>query len=340
LNQRSAARSIGRRRFWNYEDFAMKLSIVRAAFVLSALPAMQTGIAFAQLSGVSTPDQTEIKATPETPVRRPLVKPAAGIPAAGPTAPANGEVYGAYVPYRAAGSAPTVTRAAFDPDANIVTTNSLDPVQTSEELRMQDVGIVTSVAERDGEVREGTLVKVRTKRELSTLTTVEGTDFSAELTEDVMKEGRVILPVGSILEGRVTQIHSGRRISGAAMMHLEPHSVTLPDGTQYILHAQLIDTSADNNTRVGSEGTLLRRDHAKETLAVVGGVTGAGAVAGALVGGGVGAIVGAGIGAGAGTIVWLKQDRQATLPQDSLLVFSLTTPMLLKPLHVGTLGGQ
>jgi hypothetical protein len=116
--------------------------------------------------------------------------------------------------------------------------------------------------------------------------------------------------------------------------------VTLPDGTQYILHAQLIDTSADNNTRVGSEGTLLRRDHAKETLAVVGGVTGAGAIAGAVIGGGVGAIVGAGIGAGAGTIVWLKQDRQATLPQDSLLIFSLTTPMLLKPLHVGTIGGQ
>ena len=187
---------------------------------------------------------------------------------------------------------------------------------------------------------EGTLVKVRTKRELSTLTTVEGTDFSAELTEDVVKEGRVILPIGSILEGRVTQIHSGRRISGAAMMHLEPRSVTLPDGTQYILHAQLIDTSADKNTRVGSEGTLLRRDHAKETLAVVGGVTGAGAAAGAVLGGGVGAIVGAGIGAGAGTIVWLKQDRQATLPQDSLLIFSLTTPMLLKPLHVGTHGGQ
>jgi hypothetical protein len=38
--------------------------------------------------------------------------------------------------------------------------------------------------------------------------------------------------------------------------------------------------------------------------------------------------------------VWLKQDRQATLPQDSLLVFSLTTPMVLKPLHAGSVGGQ
>jgi hypothetical protein len=87
--------------------------------------------------------------------------------------------------------------------------------------------------------------------------------------------------------------------------------------------------------KIGSEGDVVRRDHPKETMVVVGGVTGAGAVAGAMIGGGVGAAVGAGIGAGAGTIMWLKQDRQATLPEKSLLVFSLTTPMELKPLHVG-----
>ncbi len=60
----------------------------------------------------------------------------------------------------------------------------------------------------------------------------------------------------------------------------------------------------------------------------MGGVTGAGAAAGAMIGGGVGAAVGAGIGAGVSTVIWLKQDRQATLPKDVTLVFSLTTPMI------------
>jgi hypothetical protein len=321
----------------------MKLSIATAAFVLAAAPVFSSGAAFAQMSGVSNPDQTEIKATPDTPERRPLTKPAAGIPAAAPapaaTTQSKGEVYGAYVPYHAPGTpapAAGVSKSAFDPDANIVT--SVD--RTAEDPAKLDEGVVTSVPEREGEIREGTLIRARIKRELSTSTTVEGTAFVAELTEDVLKDGKVILPVGAILDGKVTQVHSGRRISGAAMMHLEPRSVTLPDGTQYILHAQLIDTSANNNIRVGSEGTLLRRDHAKETMAVVGGVTGAGAATGAMLGGGVGAVLGAGIGAGAGTIVWLKQDRQATLPQDSLLVFSLTAPMVLKPLHAGSVGGQ
>jgi hypothetical protein len=318
----------------------MKLSIATAAFVLAAAPVFSSSAAFAQTSGVSNPDQTEIKATPDTPERRPLTKPAAGTPAAAPapaaTTQSKGEVYGAYVPYHPPASAAGSSKSAFNPDANIVT--SVD--RTAEDPAKLDEGVVTSVAEREGEIREGTLIRARIKRELSTSTTVEGTAFVAELTEDVLKDGKVILPVGAILDGKVTQVHSGRRISGAAMMHLEPRSVTLPDGTQYILHAQLIDTSANNNIRVGSEGTLLRRDHAKETMAVVGGVTGAAAATGAMLGGGVGAVVGAGIGAGAGTIVWLKQDRQATLPQDSLLVFSLTTPMVLKPLHVGSVGGQ
>ena len=44
-------------------------------------------------------------------------------------------------------------------------------------------------------------------------------------------------------------------------------------------------------------------------------------------------IVGAGIGAGVSTVIWLKQDRQATLPKDVKLVFSLTVPMVLMPLH-------
>ena len=308
----------------------MKLSIVTATFVLAASPAWMLG----QMTGVSKPDPTPITDTQETIPTPVKAKPAAGIPMTPATTTAP-EVYGSYVPYRAPGTAaPPLSKEAFDPDANIVATSHKDDPQQWQK------GIVMSVPERDGEIREGTLVKARILQELASDKTVAGTPFKAELTEAVEKDGKVILPVGAILEGRVTEVHGGKRISGKAMMHLEPRSVTLPDGTQYILHAQLIDTSQDAHTRIGSEGDLIRRDHAKQTMAVVGGVTGAGAIAGGMIGGGVGAVVGASIGAGAGTIVWLKQDRQATLPQDSLLVFSLTVPMELKPLHVGSTGGQ
>ena len=159
-----------------------------------------------------------------------------------------------------------------------------------------------------------------------------GARFSAAVTEAVERNGLVIIPIGSILEGRVTEVRGGRRISGGALLHLETNNVTLPDGTHYIVHAQVIDTGR-SEFKVTDEGTLKKKDHAKETLAVMGGVTGAGAVSGAMIGGGIGAAVGAGIGAGVSTVIWLKQDRQATLPKDVQLVFSLTVPMVLTPLN-------
>lgn len=309
----------------------MKLPITTAALVLIAIP----GFAQDARMGVSTPPSTEITTTVEeapasAPALKPRVpeaKPSAAVPAA-----TGSTVYGPYVPYRAPGTAATVqaNTAAFDPDANIVTETTPDtPVVDSAAL---DAGIVTSVPEREGELNEGTLLKARINQALSTTSTLEGSHFTASLTEPIINKGRVIMPIGSVIEGNVTEVRSGRRISGRAALHLEPRDVTLPDGTHYVIHAQLIDTDQYDKSSVDREGTLLRKDHPKTTLAAMSVATGGAAAAGAMIGGGVGALVGAGIGAGASTVLWLKQDRQEALPKDSLLVFSLTTPMAVKPL--------
>ncbi len=290
----------------------MTLRITTAALVLAAAPV------FAQTSGVSRPDSAPITSDDVAPAPKPLTptltpRPSAAIPAA--AAPATTEVYGPYVPYtgpKVAG-APVVTHVA--------------PVENPE-----DAMIVTSVPERAGELREGTLLRTKMISTLSTESTVTGSRFTAEVTEPIERNGRVIIPVGSILEGRVTEVHGGKRISGGALLHLETSNVTLPDGTHYIVHAQVIDTGK-SDFDVSDEGTLKKKGHVKETLVVMGGVTGAGAATGAMLGGGVGAVVGAGIGAGVSTVIWLKQDRQATLPKDVQLVFSLTAPMILTPLN-------
>lgn len=298
----------------------MKIQITTAALVLATLPAS----AQTARTGVSNPDNTAITSNDDSvqttqPAaetgRRPLTeaKPSATVPATQST-----EVYGAYVPYNAprassVQSAPTTVAKPVDPDAEIV----------------------TSVPEGENELREGTLLHVRIREDLSTATTVPGTKFSAEVMEPIDRQGRVIIPIGSILNGQVTEVHTGHRISGAAALHLEPRSVTLPDGTEYVLHAQLVDTSI-SQFNVDGEGTLKRRDHPKETLAVVGLATGGGAAAGAMIGGGVGALVGGGIGAGVSTYMWLRSDRQATLNKDVRLVFSLTAPMELVPLKASS----
>lgn len=274
-------------------------------------------------TGVSNPDAVTIDADNGDAARQP----AAGasdnarrpITQAKPSAAkleTSSEVYGPYVPYKGADqtAAPATTTAAATPKEDV------------------DGEIVTSVPEREGELSEGTLLHVKMLRQLSTSTTDPGSRFTAEIMQPIMNHNHVTIPIGSILAGRVTAVHEGHRISGAASLHLEPESVTLPDGTKYIIHAQLIDTTL-SSFNVDREGTLKRRDRVKETLAVSALATGSGAAAGALIGGGVGAVVGAGVGAGASTVMWLKQERQATLKEGSRLVFSLTTPLILKPLN-------
>ena len=260
------------------EVLRMKTKVSLLALVIGTAPV------FAQepRTGVSHPDTTAITVTPDE-VATPAVKPSAAIPMTAQPQPEP--VYGAYVPYRGTAKADDEA-ASTDVDGRIV----------------------TSVEDRPGELREGTLLRARIQQRLSTGRTEPGAEFTAELTEPVMKDGRVILPTGAVVRGRVTAVHGGRRISGAAEMHLEARSVELPDGTRYRIHAQLIDTDQMAHTKVDHEGSLVRRDHPKETLAAVGLATGSGAVAGAVVGGGVGAAVGAGIGAGASAVVWLKED--------------------------------
>jgi hypothetical protein len=266
---------------------------------------------------------------------KPAAKPSAAIPAT-----SSETVYGPYVPYNGSGApaANAPSQSAFDPDANIVT----EATAGRSERRLlsdaanakndPDAGIVTHVPSKAGEVPDGTLVKARLREMLSTLTTQPGTKFTALVSAPVMRDGRVIVPTGSVLEGRVTWVRGGKRIGGPAAIHLEPRTVTLPDGGQYILHARVIDTDSWDNTGVDDEGTITRKQNGKKTLGVMTLAAGGPMAAGAMIGGLPGAVIGAGVGAGVGTVIWLKQDRQAELPKDLELVFSLTEPMSTTPM--------
>lgn len=298
-----------------------KIQAATAAFVVATLPALGMG----QMTGVSHPDETDISASqdaPPAPVLTPRTqaKPSAATPAT--TQNSAPVVYGPYVPYtgpKVAGSTPAPTTADYQKADEALPDGSADGQ------------IVLSAPDVPGQLSEGTLLQTRMLEGLSTSTTQPGQRFTAEVMAPVEKDGRVIIPIGAILEGQVTDVHEGHRITGAASMHLETRDILLPDGTKYVVHAQLTDTSR-SDFNVDGEGTLKRRDNRNQELGILGLTTGGGAAAGAMVGGGVGALVGAGLGAGVSAIMWSKADRQAELPKDVRLTFSLTAPMMITPL--------
>jgi hypothetical protein len=333
-----------------------RLVCIAVACMTVAMPAWSQDAE--QRSGVSRPssapittDASDSPASPSTVAvpSAPRSKPSAAIPATPST------TYGPYVPYRAAdGTEPAaISPAQPDPDASIVTAATAgrgDRRLLSSPANAKgddDAGIVTYVPSLPGEIPEGSLLKVRLREQLSTLTTLPGTRFTAAVSDPVMRDGQVVVPAGSMLEGRVTWVRGGKRLGGQAAIHLEPRSVTLPDGAQYMLRARAIDTDSWDNTKVDSEGTIMRSENKKRNLGVMSLTTGGGLAAGAMIAGPAGALVGAGVGAGVSTIVWLKQDRQAELPVDLQIVFSLTEPMSVTPataavipVKIGSAGGE
>jgi len=304
----------------------MKIALSTALFALAAIPAL------AQTTGVSNPPAAIIEATPDdAPQPAPVLHPK---PSAAQPAPAQPQAqapvqYQPYQPQPAPGMHSYTPAPPSDPDGEVVTSAPGDAGQAEND----DDGVVTSVPSRPNEVPTGTLLRTRIRETLSTASTPLYAPFSAEVMAPMEREGRVIIPIGSVVHGRVTVVRGGRRISGAAAIHLLPESVTLPDGSQYTLHAQVADTDQYNVTKVDDEGTIVRRDHPLQTLTMMSATTGTAAVAGAVLGGGVGAVVGAGIGAGVSTVWWLRQDRQEEIPRDTRITFTLVAPMEAVALH-------
>lgn len=298
----------------------MKLTIphlTAAASLLLAAPL------FAQSSGVSHPEDLNDPITASTPApAQHYQKPSAGIPQDNTSAPApvlHDRSTVASAPAYDSEQTPVETAQIVRREAPMVVTDDVNS------------GVVIDVPTSGNELPEGTLFRTVLDSEISTQTTTRGAAFHTQLTQNIEHHGRVIIPAGSILSGRVSNLHEGRRISGSAAIHLQPEFVTLPDGVTYRMDAQVIDLGHIRNSHVSGEGTIVGNDHSKSTLATLGLTTGAAAVTGAVVGGGVGAVVGAGIGAGVSTVWWLKHENQESLHAGTEIIFSLTQPMLLEP---------
>jgi hypothetical protein len=295
------------------QEYAMRFPSPRVlvTFALLLLAAVAT---LAQETGVSNPD--------------PVVTTAEAPALTGTTATET-----VTITTKPSPAIPDAHAPVLPPDGGVTTMPPVAATDTKADPSA-DYGIVSRIPTKPGELAEGTLLRVNIDEEISTSFTRPGAPFTARTISDVLQDGHVIIPVGSLLMGRVTRVSSARRIVGRAKIHLRADEMILPDGTRLILHAQVIDTASTTRTKTDGEGTIISKDDAKKNFAIAGATTGTGAIAGAVFGGGLGAAVGAVAGAGIGTAHYLMAHQTATLPKDSALVFQLTEPMPITPLHV------
>jgi hypothetical protein len=306
----------------------------RFSLVAAATLVLSTTILFAQSAptdakpspyeGVSTPPANDTINTSE---QAPATPPAAAAPAPppvqapAPAAPSNPDAGIIETPLP-----PSV--GEYTPHASALHARSASAFESSADN--SDEGIVTYVPGPANALPEGTTFRVRMLQDINAGSTTPGTPFRGTVTQDILRDGKVVVPVGSELHGRVVYASAGRRLNGGSTIHLRPDEFVLPDGTRYHLHAQVIDTFG-SDTKPKGEGDIAANEHGKRTVAELGLGAGSGAILGATVGGGVGAVVGTAVGAGVVTAHWLLTNWSADLPTSSIVVFSLTDPMFLTP---------
>ena len=106
-------------------------------------------------------------------------------------------------------------------------------------------------------VPAGTMLHCRTTQTLTTKLNFQGDAFTISVAEPVTINGRVAIPVGSTLAGRITRMERPGRIKGVGQMRLTVEQITLPDGRSFPLGATLMTAyGADNVKVVGSEGLV------------------------------------------------------------------------------------
>jgi hypothetical protein len=167
----------------------------------------------------------------------------------------------------------------------------------------------------------GTKFPVALKHAVSSKGMHEGDGVYAETTFPVVANGRVLIPAGTYVQGKVSHIQRGGRIKGRAEVLMHFTTLIYPSGYTVLLPGSVENAPGVDKTSVGDqEGTIRSDSQTGQKVGTVATGAGAGAVAGGLSNGGKGALIGAGVGGAVGTAIALltrgndvKMDAGTTL---------------------------
>jgi hypothetical protein len=301
-----------------------------------AFVAIATASLLAQESSQNSPYQGTSNPPPDETIitdsaEQPQAKPPAGHPL---NTPDNSAVPANAIPAPSMQPAPRNSGAngqmGVTSDSGVAQpTSSSANLASSPALYDPDGDIVHPAPLGPGELREGTMIRVRLLNDLSSSLAEQGQTFRSRVATDVLSGGNVVIPTGSEISGKVVEVSTGH-FGGHGTLMLHPETVTLPNGESFRLHA-MVASAPGTHTRVDGEGTITADSRKLRAGIEYGGAVGAGAVAGAYLGGPVGALAGSLVGAGVVTTHLLVSHPQAHLETGDVLMLTLTERMHLVP---------
>jgi hypothetical protein len=173
------------------------------------------------------------------------------------------------------------------------------------------------------ELSVGTIVLVQTESEISSSNSSVNDTFTTILSEPVVLNGIIILPVKTIIQGKITKVEKSARGGKAGILEIMFDRIKFLDGTSRDLKGELVDISGTPEQLRGKSSTLVN-------VALIGGGTGLGTAIGATAGGNnkiaIGGLLGAGIGISS---IFLRKGDEATLKANSKLSIKITETLVL-----------
>jgi hypothetical protein len=170
-------------------------------------------------------------------------------------------------------------------------------------------------------IPSGTKVPLALKQSISTKNAREGDAVYAVTTFPVVINDRIIIPAGTYVQGRISNVKRGGRIKGRAEVLMHFSTLIYPSGYTVVLPGAVENVpGAEKTSMKDEEGTIRQDSQTGEKAKTVATAAGTGAVIGGLSNGVKGGLIGAGIGGGVGTAIGLltrgndvKMDAGTTL---------------------------
>lgn len=176
----------------------------------------------------------------------------------------------------------------------------------------------------------GTILRVRMDNGISSRSASAGDTFTTTVSEAVRIRSVEVIPVGTVLEGRIVNVSPAKRggVSGTISVAFE--TMKLPGGQVRNIAGEMSELTAEEGSASVTPASLSGTGSSGTNAVFIAGGAGAGAIVGGLAKGGGGAAIGGAVGAGAGIIAsYLKKGSEAIIGTNAELAVLLKQQVIL-----------
>ncbi len=162
----------------------------------------------------------------------------------------------------------------------------------------------------------GNALPVRVTQTLDSANAQPGDAFSGAIATDIVQDGMLMIPRGSIVTGHVTVVHEAAHFKGSALLTVELTGITI--------HGEHMAVPTEPYSVEG-------KGRGSNTAVKAGVGAAAGALLGGIFGGGKGAAIGAAAGGGTGVgINAVTRGQQVQIPSESVVRFVTNSPLTVR----------